>query len=119
MKRRGLATRSALFASAVAAFVAVGAITIAASPTRAVAQQRPKDLNAIPPVPTTYVPKKTAWGDPDFRGTWPIENLDTAHILFQRPKQYGMRQWVTPRSSSAAWTPPSARTPATRSRAPA
>jgi hypothetical protein len=93
MKRRGFTTRSALLASAVAAIVAVGAF--AAAPTHAVAQQPPKDLNAIPPVPTTYVPKKTPWGDPDFRGTWPIENLNGAHILFQRPKQYGLRQWVT------------------------
>ena len=93
MKRRGFATRSALFASAFAALVTVGAVAVA--PNHAVAQAPPKDLPAVPPVPTTYVPKKTAWGDPDFRGIWPIENLADAHILFQRPKQYGMRQWVT------------------------
>ncbi|MEI9890180.1 MAG: hypothetical protein WDN45_05725 [Caulobacteraceae bacterium] len=49
----------------------------------------------LPPVPTSYTPKKTEWGDYDFRGTWPIENLNGAHVMLQRPKQYGMRQWVT------------------------
>jgi hypothetical protein len=97
MKRRGPALRSTLLASAIASFavlgVAVGAVAV--SPAPAHAQQPPKDLASIPPVPSDYTPKKTAWGDYDFRGTWPIENLNGAHILFQRPKQYGNRQWVT------------------------
>ena len=94
MKRRGLALRSALAASAFAGVFAVASVFVA--PSVAAAQATPADLNAIPPVPTDYTPKKTPWGDPDFRGIWPIENLNSAHILFQRPKQYGMRQWVTP-----------------------
>jgi hypothetical protein len=94
MKRRGSTSRSALMASAIAAIAAFGALAV--SPTVALAQQQPKDLTAIPPVPADYTPKKTPWGDYDFRGTWPIENLNDAHILFQRPKQYGNRQWVTP-----------------------
>ena len=93
MKRRGSTSRSALMASAIAAIAAFGAVVV--SPTLAAAQQPPKDLTAVPPVPTDYTPKKTPWGDYDFRGTWPIENLNGAHILFQRPKQYGNRQWVT------------------------
>ena len=98
MKRRGLALRSALLASAIAAAAAFG--TVVVHPTKAVAAAAPtpttpKDLNTIQPVPTDYKPKKTPWGDPDFRGIWPIENLNSAHILFQRPKQYGMRQYVT------------------------
>jgi hypothetical protein len=94
MKRRGSTSRSALMASAIAAIAAFGAVAI--SPAVAAAQLPPKDLTAIPPVPQDYTPKKTPWGDYDFRGTWPIENLNNAHILFQRPKQYGNRQWVTP-----------------------
>ena len=94
MKRRGLALRSALAATAFAGVFTVASVLV--SPSVALAQKTPADLTAVPPVPTTYVPKKTAWGDPDFRGIWPIENLNSAHILFQRPKQYGMRQWVTP-----------------------
>ena len=93
MKRRGPTLRRALLASAIAAVAAVGAVVV--HPTTALAQQQPKDLTAIQPVPTDYKPKKTAWGDYDFRGIWPIENLADAHILFQRPKQYGNRQYVT------------------------
>ncbi|MGZ3397990.1 MAG: hypothetical protein ACXWKX_02410, partial [Caulobacteraceae bacterium] len=93
MKRRRLALSLATAASVIAAIAAVGAV--ATAPATAAAQQPPKDLTAIPPVPTDYTPKKTPWGDYDFRGTWPIENLNNAHILFQRPKQYGNRQWVT------------------------
>ena len=37
------------------------------------------------PCRITYTPAKTPWGDYDFRGIWPIENIDNAHILFQRP----------------------------------
>jgi hypothetical protein len=33
-------------------------------------------------------------GDYDFRGTWPIENINAIRILFQRPKVYGNRFWV-------------------------
>src|ERR1700749_3492450 len=94
MKRRATAFRSALLATAIVAASAMGA-AIVTHPAVAAEPQTPKDLTTILPVPTTYVPKKTAWGDPDFRGTWPIENLADAHILFQRPKQYGDRQYVT------------------------
>jgi hypothetical protein len=99
MKRRDLDLRSVLLASAIAVAAAMGAVVV--HPTAAQAQakadvpQTPKDLTAIQPVPTTFTPKKTAWGDYDFRGIWPIENLNSAHILFQRPKQYGNRQYVT------------------------
>ena len=61
----------------------------------ALAQERPADLNQLPPVPTDYTPDKTDWGDYDFSGIWPIENLNAGHILFQRPTQYGNRFWVT------------------------
>ena len=90
MRRHGFASRIATAALAVAA-----ATSVLAGATGALAQQPPKDLTVLPPVPTTYTPKKTPWGDWDFRGTWPIENINAAHILFQRPKQFGDRFWVT------------------------
>jgi hypothetical protein len=77
-----------------AAAVAAAAFFVVGS-TGAVAQPPPADLNVLPAVPTNFTPKTTPWGDPDFRGTWPIENIDNAHILFQRPKQFGNRYWVT------------------------
>jgi hypothetical protein len=59
--------------------------------TAAVAQ--PTDLTVMPPVPDDYRPNKTPWGDPDFRGTWPIDSI--ASLPFQRPDQYGNRFWLT------------------------
>jgi hypothetical protein len=61
----------------------------------AAAQKRPADLTQLPPTPTTYTPAKTPWGDWDFRGTWPLDNVAGARILFQRPKSYGNRVWLT------------------------
>ena len=59
----------------------------------AAAQQVPDDLTVMPPVPTDYAPKKTAWGDPDLRGTWPIN--DIAELPVERPDRYGDRFWKT------------------------
>ena len=70
-------------------------MSLFALPGGTFAQERPDDLTELPPVPTDYTPDKTAWGDYDFTGTWPIENLNAGHILFQRPTQYGARFWVT------------------------
>ncbi|MDB5718380.1 MAG: hypothetical protein JWM38_1807 [Sphingomonas bacterium] len=89
MRHHGLASRSAraVSAIAVAASFLIGA-------TSAVAQQPPSDLTVLPPVPTSFTPKKTPWGDYDFRGTWPMENINAGRILFQRPKVFGNRVWV-------------------------
>ena len=76
------------------AAVAFAAVWIAAAPM-AGAQQRPANLEALPPVPTTYTPPKTPWGDYDFSHTYTLDNLADAKILFQRPKEYGNRAWVT------------------------
>ena len=62
----------------------------------AVAQAPPGDVNVLPPVPTDYTPNKTEWGDWDFTGTWPIENIPNTRILFQRPVEYGSAFWLTP-----------------------
>ena len=89
MRRKALAS---LFATAA---VAVAAAACAGLGATALAQQPPKDLTVLPPPSTAYTPAKTAWGDWDFRGTWPIENIASAHILFERPLQFGNRYWVT------------------------
>ncbi|WP_404711948.1 hypothetical protein [Sphingomonas sp. MMS24-J13] len=90
MGHRGFAARIVTAASAiatVASFMAGSA---------AVAQEKvPADLTALPSPPTTYTPNRTPWGDYDFRGTWPIENLNNIRILFQRPKVFGNRAWLT------------------------
>ncbi len=53
----------------------------------------PADLTVLQPIPNDYQPKKTAWGEPDLRGTWPIDNI--ASLPFQRPKNFGNRFYLT------------------------
>jgi len=74
---------------------AVGAAALLACSVIAAAQPAPADLKTMPPVPRTYVPKKTPWGDPDFRGTFPLENIDQSRIRLTRPREFGDRFWVT------------------------
>jgi hypothetical protein len=40
---------------------------------------------------STYSPPKTEWGDPDLRGTWPLEMVFKAGIPLERPEGYGER----------------------------
>ena len=46
----------------------------------------------VKPVPN-YVPPKTAWGEPDLQGIWPINHLIAVPLT--RPKQYGDRLYRT------------------------
>ncbi|GAA0283169.1 hypothetical protein GCM10009127_25750 [Alteraurantiacibacter aestuarii] len=57
------------------------------------AQAVPDDLTVMPPVPTDYQPARTAWGDPDLRGMFPIDNI--ASLPMQRPANFGDRFWLT------------------------
>jgi hypothetical protein len=56
---------------------------------------RPADLTVLPPTPTDYTPGKTEWGDWDFTGIWPIDNLPSTSILLQRMDGYKDRVWIT------------------------
>ena len=49
------------------------------------------DLYHLPPVPK-FAPKKLPWGDPDFRGTWPIDSL--GGLPLQRTPQQGNRVFL-------------------------
>ena len=60
----------------------------------AIAQGVPDDLTTMPAVSDEYRPARTAWGDPDLRGTWPIN--DIADLPVNRPARYGDRFWKTP-----------------------
>ena len=44
---------------------------------------------------STYTPARTEWGDPDLRGTWPLELLFKAGIPLERPESYGERAAMT------------------------
>lgn len=59
----------------------------------AAAQDVPADLTVMPPVPTDFAPPRTSWGEPDLRGTWPIDNI--ASLPMNRPAQFGNRFWLT------------------------
>ncbi len=56
-------------------------------------QDVPDDLTQVPPVPKDYVPGKTAWGEPDFRGGWPIDHLNG--LPLQRSDEQGNRVFLT------------------------
>lgn len=52
-----------------------------------------EDLTAIPAIPQDYSPRLTPWGEPDFRGGWPIDHLNATP--FQRTPEQGNRYFLT------------------------
>jgi hypothetical protein len=68
------------------------AAAIALTPAAAAAQER--DLTVLAPVPQDYKAKTTAWGEPDFRGGWPIDHLNGRTPLQRDPKD-GNRAYLT------------------------
>jgi len=80
--------------------VALAAILFAGTASAATAQTAvPNDLTVMPPVSDDYRPAATQWGDPDLRGTWPIN--DIADLPVNRPAQYGDRFWKSPEEIAA------------------
>jgi len=69
------------------------AAALAALPAAAAAQDD-TDLTVVPPVPENYKAKTTEWGEPDFRGGWPIDHLNGRTPLERDPK-YGNRVFLT------------------------
>jgi hypothetical protein len=49
------------------------------------------DLYHLPPIPK-FQPAKTSWGDPDFRGVWPIDSL--GGLPLQRTVEQGTRVFL-------------------------
>jgi hypothetical protein len=54
---------------------------------------RHPELYVLGPVSHAYQPKRTAWGDPDLRGMWPIDSL--GGLPLQRPEQMGARVFLS------------------------
>jgi hypothetical protein len=52
------------------------------------------DLTVVPAVPGDYEPEQTSWGEPDFRGGWPIDHLNGRTPL-QRDPGHGNRVFLT------------------------
>jgi hypothetical protein len=53
------------------------------------------DPAAAPVVEPGYSVARTPWGDPDFRGSWPMQNINDARIPLERPQALGTRAWLT------------------------
>ncbi|MEL1249698.1 hypothetical protein [Aurantiacibacter gilvus] len=53
-----------------------------------------EDLTQLPAPSDDYQPELTSWGEPDFRGGWPIDHLNGRTPL-QRPTEYGNRQLLS------------------------
>ena len=70
--------------------VAASMVLAALTPAPASAQQ---DLVTVPTIPRDYRPAKTAWGEPDLRGVWPIDHLNFTTL--QRTPEQGNRYWLT------------------------
>ncbi|OJW69827.1 MAG: hypothetical protein BGO57_17095 [Sphingomonadales bacterium 63-6] len=58
-----------------------------------IAQAEEADLTHLPKVSTTYAAPKTSWGEPDLRGTWPIDYLNGTPM--QRAPEQGNRIFMT------------------------
>ncbi|HEY5412375.1 MAG TPA: hypothetical protein VIJ94_16775, partial [Caulobacteraceae bacterium] len=59
----------------------------------AVLRARHPELYVLPPVSHSYAPRKTAWGDPDLRGMWPIDSI--GGLPLQRPATMGDRVFLS------------------------
>ena len=90
-------TRIALFAAAACLVIGVmPAMAQRGAPESTALEDQskmPKALFELPPVSKAYQPKKTAWGDPDLRGMWPIDAIGGLNI--QRKISMGDRVWLT------------------------
>jgi hypothetical protein len=58
----------------------------------AITEHAPVDLEHLAPLPD-YTPAKTAWGDPDLRGMWPVDSLGGLNL--QRTEAQGNRVYMT------------------------
>ena len=83
-------------------------LMIALAPEAALSQAQPQrgqqpaagSRGAAPRAATPYVPPKTAWGEPDLQGMWPLDHLITTPLV--RRGQYGDRRFLTEEEYAAA-----------------
>jgi hypothetical protein len=53
----------------------------------------PAETEAAPAAVALYAVPRTAWGDPDLQGMWPIDKLNGTPV--QRPENFGERRFLT------------------------
>ena len=73
-----------------AAAILIAAASFCSAP---IAAAQDKNLTVVPAVPKDYQPKKTPWGEPDLRGTWPVDHLNFTPL--QRTAEQGDRVFLT------------------------
>lgn len=71
----------------------VACLSAAGAQQAAPAAPAATDLTVVPPVPRSYKAKLTSWGEPDLRGTWPIDHLNGTPM--QRDPAQGNRMFLT------------------------
>jgi hypothetical protein len=71
-------------------------IAIALLCAKAAIAQTPQRANSQ----AAWTPPKTSWGEPDLRGTWPLNHL--INTPFQRPEKFGERRVMTDEEFAAA-----------------
>ena len=85
------------------------AITLAQGPSPAAAKPKPPAAKASPAAAkarpaassgASYTPPKTAWGEPDLQGIWPLNHLIA--VPLERPARYATKANLTDQEISAA-----------------
>jgi len=106
-----MSNRNIMRIAVVSALLAATSLSPASAETPAKPGETITDLTYLPPVPHTYKPKRTAWGDPDLRGTWPIDSLgglplqrtvEQGNRVFLNDEEYAVREKAMQRSREAA-----------------
>jgi hypothetical protein len=77
-----------------ALFAAAAAILAIAGVPASYGAAQETDLTIVPVPSNDYVPAKTPWGEPDFRGGWPIDHLNSRTPL-ERDPAFGKRVFLT------------------------
>jgi len=72
----------------------LGLLLAASTLAGGAATAQEEDLTVLPAPSDAYQPSLTAWGEPDFRGGWPIDHLNGRTPL-QRAPEHGNRQLLT------------------------
>jgi hypothetical protein len=73
--------------------IGLGALLLAGTALPLAAQETEATVGKPPAPARGYTVKRTAWGDPDIRGTYPLDAVGSTKM--QRPPQYGTRELMT------------------------
>ncbi len=86
---------------AILATAAWATMSLAAASTQANAQQSEAQVGTPPPAPAGWEAPRTPWGDPDMRGTYPLESMGSTPM--QRPARFGTRRLLSDEEYTAAF----------------